>query len=102
MISQTYAAIMDANLNPLRNLPKVVRFQIMSVLALMWSIVFCTWTGLMIYVGPSMAVHAVLLIGVFFTADVFRRTRTERRLDHRQMYRDDKDGCARYDDLWGA
>lgn len=49
-----------------------------------------------------MAAHAVLLVGVYFTADVFRRASRKNRVDHRAQYRDPGDGCARHDDLWGA
>lgn len=102
MFANLYAQIMDSSKNPLRNLTPIVRFQLMTVLALMWSIVFCTWFGLLAYVGPSMFVHTVLLIGIFFTADAFRRANERSNADHRRMYRDSKDGCARYDDLWGG
>ena len=73
MIANAYAAVMNPEVNPLRQLPKMVRFQIMTSLALMWSIVFALWTGMIMWVGPSMFVHAILLIGVFFTGDAFRR-----------------------------
>ena len=99
MIKQTYGVVMSDNLNTLRRLPKIVRFQIMTVLSLMWSVVFCTWTGLMVYVGHSFAAHAVLLIGIFFTADIFSRAEKSA-ADHREGYRDPQDGCTLYDDIW--
>jgi hypothetical protein len=99
---EVYEVVMNPELNPLRGLPKIVRFQLMSALALMWSIVFSVWSGMVALVGPSMAVHVLLLLGVFFTADVFRRATAKNRVDHRAKYRDPSDGCARYDDLWGA
>ena len=102
MIRNAYNVVMNPDVNPLRGLPKIVRFQLMSALALMWSIVFSVWSGMIAWVGPSMAVHAVLLVGVFFTADVFRRASRKNPADHRAQYRDPSDGCARYDDLWGA
>ena len=102
MIRNAYNVVMNPELNPLRGLPKIVRFQLMSALALMWSIVFSVWSGMIAWAGPSMAAHAVLLVGVFFTADVFRRASRKNRADHRAQYRDPGDGCARYDDLWGA
>ena len=73
MIANAYAAVMNPEVNPLRQLPKMVRFQIMTSLALMWSIVFALWTGMIMWVGPSMFVHAILLIGVFFTGDALER-----------------------------
>ena len=102
MIRNAYNVVMNPDLNPLRGLPKIVRFQLMSALALMWSIVFSVWSGMIAWAGPSMAAHAILLVGVFFTADVFRRASRKNRADHRAQYRDPGDGCARYDDLWGA
>ena len=45
-----YKVVMDSSMNPLAALPKMVRFQFMSMLAFMWS-------------------------GLFFTADTFRRAR---------------------------
>jgi hypothetical protein len=102
MIAHYYSMIMDPRKNPLRNLTPIVRFQLMSVLALMWSIIFCTWFGLVAYTGASMFAHTVLLIGIFFTADAFRRARAKPVKDHRQLYRDPKDGGALYDDIWGG
>ncbi|MEQ8665160.1 MAG: hypothetical protein RIC16_05490 [Rhodospirillales bacterium] len=102
MLRDAYAAVMDESRNPLARLPKIVRFQLMSVLALMWSVVSCVWIGAVSLIGPSMAAHSILLVGVFFTADIFRRTNRHEILDHRSRFRDPSDGCARYDDLWGG
>jgi len=73
MIRSTYAVVMDPERNPLAVLPKVVTFQLMTVLAWMWSAVFSLWVGSMAVLGPSIGAHMVLLLGVFFTADVFAR-----------------------------
>ena len=73
MINNAYSVVMNPDINPLRHLPKIVRFQLMTSLALMWSVVFAVWSGMVAFVGPSMLAHAVLLIGVYFTGDVFRR-----------------------------
>jgi len=40
----------------MRHLPKIVRFQLMTSLALMWSIVFSVWAGMVTLAGPSMLV----------------------------------------------
>ena len=66
-----WQAVMDPERNPLRRLPKVVTFQLMTVLAWMWCTVFSLWIGAMWLLGPSILVHTVLLLGVFFTAAVF-------------------------------
>lgn len=102
MFSNVYAAIMNPEINPLRSLPRPVRFQLMTMLSVMWSIVFCTWSGLLLYVGPSIGAHMVLLVGIFLTAETFRRAGRGDLVDHRAKFRDSRDGCARYDDMWGA
>ena len=102
MLRDMYKSVMDSEVNPLRNLPKIVRFQIMASLSYMWSAVFCIWAGLVSYVGFSIAAHTVLLIGVFFTANIFRRAKSGQLVTYDQLFKDPKDGCARYDDVWGA
>ncbi len=102
MINNAYSAVMNPDVNPLRHLPKIVRFQIMTSLALMWSVVFAVWSGMVAFAGPSMLVHALLLIGVYFTGDVFRRASKHNSASHRQKYVDPSDGCSLYDDIWGG
>jgi hypothetical protein len=75
MIRNAYASLMNSELNPLRNLPKTVRFQIMVSLSWMWSVVFALWLGSVLAFGASVAVHLILLVGVFGTTEVFRRAR---------------------------
>ena len=74
-VSSLYKVIMDSSVNPLANLPKIVRFQLMSTLAFMWSGVFSLWVGNIAIFGPSALGHMILLLGVFFTAETFRRAR---------------------------
>ena len=102
MLNRTYNLIMNPESNALFRLPKIVRFQLMTILALMWSVIFSVWIGALSMIGPSWAAHSILLVGVFFTADIFGRSDKGRNLDHRSHYKDQKDGCARYDDLWGG
>ncbi|MEM9357289.1 MAG: hypothetical protein AAGB04_13865 [Pseudomonadota bacterium] len=101
-MSSLYQVIMDPSQNPLRHLPKLVRFQIMTSLALMWSGVFSLWIGYLALFGPSAIAHLVLLLGLFFTADVFRRAQRSRTPHHRDAMRDRRDGTVLYDDLWGG
>ena len=84
MVRYLYDLVMDPNRNPLRALPKMVRFQYMVILAYMWSAVFSIYIGTIALLGPSIAAHTILLIGVFFTADVFRRARA-RSLSYRKV-----------------
>ena len=101
MIKKSYGMIMNPDINPLRTLPKIVRFRLMAILALMWCSVFTIWTGWITLYGPSVAAHLVLLLGVFFTADVFRNSRTQA-MSHRDAMKNPRDGTALYDDIWGG
>ena len=72
---QLYKTVMDSSVYPLSSLPNIVRFQFMSMLAFMWSGIFSLWIGNLAVFGPSAIGHMILLLGVFFTADTFRRAR---------------------------
>lgn len=87
MVRYLYNLVMDPNRNPLQALPKMVRFQYMVILAYMWSAVFSIYIGTIALLGPSIAAHTILLIGVFFTADVFRRARA-RSLSDDELFHD--------------
>ena len=101
MVKSLYNLVMDPNRNPLQALPKMVRFQYMVVLAYMWSAVFSIYIGTIALLGPSIAAHTILLVGVFFTADIFRRARA-RALSYDELFQNKVDGTAMYDDVWGA
>ena len=73
MLKNIYDLVMDAEKNPFMQLPKIVRFQLMIVMSYMWSAVFTIWVGSMYSLWPSIVRHTALLVGVFFTADIFRR-----------------------------
>lgn len=107
MLRENYRLIMDPDVNGLWRLPKMVRFQFMSMLAFMWTAIFTVWTGWISLFGPSAVAHLILLVGIFFTADVFRRANQRRQkqwqpVHHRDALRNKSDGTALYDDLWGA
>jgi hypothetical protein len=76
MIKESYALVMSSNTNPLKSLPKMVRFQFMTTLAFMWSFIFTMWIGSMQFFGPSAVAHMLVLIGVFFTAEIFKKARS--------------------------
>ena len=101
MIRDAYAVVMDDEQNVFASLPKVRRFQIMTVLSMMWSAVFTAYVGSYIIFGPTVIAHLVVLLAIFFTADVFRRAEKETR-HHRDAMRNNGDGTAMYDDMWGA
>ena len=75
MIKQYYDLVMNPKQNPLRSLPKYVRFQLMTVLSIMWTTIFSVWSGLTYLFGPSVVVHMLLAMGVVFTAEIFRYAR---------------------------
>ena len=54
---------MDEDSNPLIHLPKMIRFQLMLYLSIMWCFIFSVWTGWMVLFGPSIFIHVVILIG---------------------------------------
>ena len=66
---------MNPKHNPLRSLPKYVRFQLMTVLSIMWTTIFSVWSGLTYLFGPSVIIHMLLAMGVVFTAEIFRYAR---------------------------
>ena len=101
MLRNLYATIMDPERNPLSGLPKMVRFQYMLILSYLWSTVFTIWIGSSFVFGASVLGHTAFLVGVFFTADLFRRARAEAR-SHRDAMRNRRDGTVLYDDVWGA
>jgi hypothetical protein len=37
----------------------------------MWSAIFALWIGYMWFMGPSIIAHTFLLVGVFFTSEIF-------------------------------
>ena len=101
MFREAYAVVMDDEQNAFALLPKVTRFQIMTVLSLMWSAVFTAYVGSYLVFGPTVIAHVVVLLAIFFTADVFRRAE-KATLHHRDAMRNERDGTAYHDDLWGA
>ena len=99
-----YQTVMDPDVNPLRNLPPVQRFQIMVVLSLMWTAIFCLAVGSWLWYGELAFAHVFVALGILITALTFRRADNAKTVAANQSYRDHpaKDGTTRYDDVWGA
>jgi hypothetical protein len=93
--------VMHPDRNPLRNLPRIVRFQYLLILSYIWSVVFTIWVGSTLVLGPTIAGHSVLLVAIFFTSGIFRHARSHA-ANHRDAMRDARDGTVLYDDLWGG
>jgi hypothetical protein len=76
MFKSSWRSIMDPDQNALSGLPKPVKFQLMMVLALMWSAIFCANAGLLVWLPEYVLAHAVLIFfGIFGTAWLFRAAR---------------------------
>lgn len=73
MMKAAWKSLMDPRLNMLNTLPRTVRFQMMAVLASLWSAIFCASTGLMLWLPGYLVAHiTLLLIGIFGTSWLFR------------------------------
>tara|TARA_B100000767_G_C19298546_1_gene342552 strand:- start:156 stop:467 length:312 start_codon:yes stop_codon:yes gene_type:complete len=71
-VYESYKAVMDANVNPLRHIPDPVsRFWVMTVLSWMWCAASGIYVGSVLFVGASFVGHVALLFMVFLTAAVF-------------------------------
>ena len=90
--------VMDADKNPLKALPKTQRFQIMVLLSIMWSSVFCLAFGSWFWWGELVIGHVAVAVAIGITSLTFKQAKKK---SHRDMYRA-KDGTTRYDDLWGG
>ena len=76
-MNETYNLIMDSRYNPLKTLPRIVSFQLMTILAYMWSIVFTISIGSYFALWPTILGHTAVLVGVFFTGSVFNHASKE-------------------------
>lgn len=75
MFKNFYSMVMDDNTNAFNTLPKTTRFQLMVTLAYMWSVMFSLGIGSFFILGTSVILHTLIIAGLFFTADLFRRAR---------------------------
>lgn len=93
-----YRAVMDLDVNPLKNLLPAQRFQIMVFLSIMWTTIFCAGAGAWFWYGELIALHVLVAFGFLVTGLTFHRA------NRVATYRDHplEDGTARYDDIWGA
>ena len=91
--------LMNEQKNPLSNLPPMQRFQIMSILGLMWTLIFCIGSGAWLWFGELAIAHTLAAAGFLVTGLTFHTANSQIK-----SYRDQprKDGSARYDDVWGG
>jgi hypothetical protein len=72
-IKDIYTAVFDDSSNDLRAMAKPVRFQLMVMLAWMWSVIFSLGIGSFYWFGTMVVAHMLAIFGVFVTTEVFRR-----------------------------
>ena len=75
MIKNYFNLIMNVDNNALANLPNIVKFQLMTLLSFMWSIIFTLMVGSYLVLGPTLILHILFLLGVFFTSELFRKVK---------------------------
>ncbi len=74
-----YRSVMDSNFNPLRNLPPAQRFQVMLILSIMWTTIFCTGAGAWLWYGELIVFHVLVATGIAATGVTFARASRKRR-----------------------
>ena len=77
MIKNYYNLVMSSETNGLSDLPNMVKFQLMTLLSFMWSIVFTLMVGSYLVLGPTMLLHVLFLIGIFFTSTVYKNSKSK-------------------------
>ena len=75
MLKNYYNLVMNSETNGLAELPNIVKFQLMTLLSFMWSIVFTLMVGSYLVLGPTMLLHVLFLLGVYFTSAVYRKSK---------------------------
>jgi hypothetical protein len=70
-----YRVIMNSDRNPLGDLPRAQRFQIMVVLGLMWTAIFSAIAGVWFLYEALVILHMLAATGVVLTGATFRAAR---------------------------
>ena len=71
-IYDTWNSVMDADINPLRNIPNLqVRHLIMQILAWMWVSVCSMYLGSIMFWGINAIAHTLLLAAIVITVGTF-------------------------------
>ena len=72
ILYDAYNVIMNANVNPLRNIPDMsTRFTILCYLSLIWSIAFATFFGSILVFGITSVAHIAILVAIGITVVTF-------------------------------
>jgi hypothetical protein len=76
MLDSFYNILMDPERNALMRLPKAQRFQVMVTLSFLWSVIFCSMAGIMVWLPGYVLVHVfLLLVGIFATSWMFKKAK---------------------------
>ena len=75
MLRNYYNLVMNSENNGLAELPNIVKFHLMTLLSFMWSIVFTLMVGSYLVLGPTMLLHVLFLLGIYFTSAVYRKSK---------------------------
>jgi len=70
---EPYALVMNENRNPLNRIPKMLRFQIMVFLSVMWSTVFSLAIGSWLWWDEMVLGHVAIAVGILITSLTFRQ-----------------------------
>ena len=76
MIKQYYNLIMNVDSNGLSSLPNIVKFQL-NITIVYVVIVFTLMVGSYLVLGPTLLLHVLFLIGIYFTSDVFKKVKSK-------------------------
>ena len=75
-IYESWNSVMDANINPLKNIPNLqVRHLIMQILAWMWVSVCSMYMGSIMFWGINAIAHTLLLAAIVITVGTFDTAR---------------------------
>ena len=76
LIVNCWNAIMDHNMNPLRNIPDMqTRHVVMQLLAWMWCIIFSMSVGSVTVFAVSAVAHILFIAGIVITVATFETAR---------------------------
>ena len=91
-------SVVDSDRDPLNTMPLAQRFQVMEVLNLIWTTIFCMAAGAWFWYGELTAIHLLIASGGAITGSTFDAG------PNTKFYRDHpkSDGTTRYDDAWAA
>jgi len=76
-IVETWDAVMDSRINPLRHLDMASQHYFMQVLGWMWSMIFSLSFLSIFHFGITWAVHLLLIGGICMTVSIFKEAESK-------------------------